>query len=435
MSSAKSSTSGLAPSDKRQLREQGSFYFARVLDIAPFDYQAEFIDGDSKRKQLCCGRQVGKTEICAGAGLHDATTNDDHTVLIVAPTQRQSSNLFKRLKSMMADSPIEDWGVERRTQTIIEFSNGSRIICLPAGTDGSTIRGYTADCIIVDEAAFVPDEVFSSVLNPMLATTDGTMILASTPFGTAGFFYESSISERWQTLQVPTAESPLVDESFLEQQRDELTDIEFRQEMLGEFVESAGAYLPRTIVRPCVAGNITRAADSDAFLGVDVARKGGDRTVYTGLDQEGNVFLLESEDTSTVSGVVGRIKALDETHGFSGILIDENAVGGGVVDFSEAAPEVGRKTIAVTFSTKTKQAMYRGLKNAFESEALQLPNHRRLVHELTSLTFDFTQHGKLRVEHPPGGHDDFPDSLALSHFGLMKSGRQSTSNNSGVRSF
>lgn len=432
---ATSSDDGLPSGDRRRLREQGSFYFQRVLDIDPFDYQEDFIDAGSKRKQLCCGRQVGKTEICAGDGLHDATVNDGHEVLIVAPTQRQSSNLFRRVKTMMSESPVDDWGITRKTQTIIEFSNGSRIICLPAGTDGSTIRGYTADYIIVDEAAFVPDEVFSSVLNPMLATTDGTMILASTPFGTTGFFHDAFLSERWGTFRVKTAESPLVDEEFIEQQRDELTETEFRQEILGEFVESAGVYLPRSIVKPCVSSDISQVPDSDTYLGVDVARKGGDRTVYTGIDQSGRVFLLESEDTSTVSGVVGRIKALDEQHGFSGILIDENAVGGGVVDFSANAPGVGKKTIPVTFSTKSKQAMYRGLKNALESEALSIPNHRRLIHELTSLEFDFTQHGKLKVSHPPGGHDDFPDSLALAHYGQMKASPSQPSDSGGIRSF
>lgn len=433
--STASEDASLDAGDRRRLREHGSFYFRRVLDIDPFDYQEAFIDNASKRKQLCCGRQVGKTEICAGDGLHDATVHDGHEVLIVAPTQRQSSNLFRRVKTMMSESPVEDWGVTRKTQTIIEFSNGSRIICLPAGTDGSTIRGYTADYIIVDEAAFVPDEVFSSVLNPMLATTDGTMVLASTPFGTAGFFHDAFVSDRWATFEVETAESPLVGEDFIEQQRDELTETEFRQEILGEFVESAGVYLPSAIVKPCVVSDITRTTDTDAYLGVDVARKGGDRTVYTGIDQSGNVFLLEAEDTSTVSGVVGRIKALDEQHGFSGILIDENAVGGGVVDFSNEAPGVGRKTIPVTFSTKTKQAMYRGLKNAFESGTLQIPNHRRLIHELKSLEFDFTQHGKLKVSHPPGGHDDFPDSLALAHFGRMKASPSETSSDGGIRSF
>jgi hypothetical protein len=66
--------------------------------------------------------------------------------------------------------------------------------------------------------------------------------------------------------------------------------------------------------------------------------------------------------------------------------------------------------------------MYQALKRAFENEAISLPDEShqygdRIVHELTSLQFDFTQHGRLRVYHPPGGHDDFPDALALANHG------------------
>jgi hypothetical protein len=61
--------------------------------------------------------------------------------------------------------------------------------------------------------------------------------------------------------------------------------------------------------------------------------------------------------------------------------------------------------------------MYQQLKTAFEGEELTLPNHRRLIDELTSLRFEFTQNGYLKVGHPDGGHDDFADSLALAHYG------------------
>jgi len=40
-----------------------------------------------------------------------------------------------------------------------------------------------------------------------------------------------------------------------------------------------------------------------------------------------------------------------------------------------------------------------------------------LIDELTSLRFDFTQHGYMKVSHPDGGHDDFPDSLAFANWG------------------
>lgn len=415
--------SSLDPSDRRQLREQGSFYFRRVLDIDPFDYQADFIDAESRRKQLCCGRQVGKTEICAGAGLHGATTNDDHTVLIVAPTQRQSSNLFKRIKSMISKSPIEDWGIERSTQTIIEFKNGSRVICLPAGTDGSTIRGYTADYIIVDEAAFVPDEVFSSVLSPMLATTNGTMVLASTPFGTSGFFYEASLDGRWHTLRVPTAESPLVDESFIEEQRQALSSLEFEQEILGEFSPDADKLFDHKDVRECAFEGETNQwggvpvdidpTEEPAFLGCDLARHGADASVYIGLTRDGDAFLVETVQDAPLTDAMGRIGHLHETFDFESIAIDENSLGGGVVD--TLTERYGSVIDGVKFTIDTKQSMFNALKTEFEEQSIRFPHESRIRPELIDLEYEFTSTGKMKVHHPDGGHDDHADALALAH--------------------
>lgn len=413
----------LAPTDKQRLREQGSFYFRYVLGIEPFQYQEEFIDDDSKRKQLCCGRQVGKTEICAGDGLHDATVHDGHEVLIVAPTQRQSSNLFRRVKTMRRESPVEDWGVTRETQTIIEFGNGSRIICLPAGTDGSTIRGYTADYIIVDEAAFVPDEVFSSVLNPMLATTDGTMILASTPFGTSGFFYEASLSERWTTLQVPTAESPLVDESFIEEQRQALSSLEFEQEILGEFCPDTDKLFYHKDVRACAVEETNQwngvsvdidpsDADEPVFLGCDLARHGADSSVFIGLSRDGDVFLVQTIKDAPLTDAMGRIGNLQDQFDFKTIAIDENSIGGGVVD--TLTERYGGVIEGVKFTIDTKQSMFNALKTELEDRSLRFPYESRIRPELIDLEYEFTSTGKMKVHHPDGGHDDHADALALA---------------------
>jgi phage FluMu gp28-like protein len=63
---------------------------------------------------------------------------------------------------------------------MIELRNGSKIIALPCGPDGATLRGYTADLVVMDEAAFMPEDVIASVIFPMLATTNGTAIMLST---------------------------------------------------------------------------------------------------------------------------------------------------------------------------------------------------------------------------------------------------------------
>ena len=42
------------------------------------------------------------------------------------------------------------------------------------------LKAYTADLVVMDEAAFMPEDMIASVIFPMLATTNGTAIMLST---------------------------------------------------------------------------------------------------------------------------------------------------------------------------------------------------------------------------------------------------------------
>jgi len=320
-----------APS-RDQIRSDPALFTELAFGQELFEYQEDFLGTDAKRKALICGRQVGKTEVCATDGLHHASTRTDTTVLITAPTQRQSSELFRRVKDLIGRSDRE-WGIDRSTQTIIEFANGSRIICLPSGTDGNSIRGYTADYIIVDEAAFVEDNVFTSVLLPMLATTDGTLALASTPFGKSGFLYEEAwTGDNWHITHVPSYESPLVDEAFVEEQRVTLTDTEFRQEIEGEFVESADAFFERDTIASAVDADAQFRPGRGVTLGVDLARHGQDRTVILPVDSFGVVGNIQrSADWSLTEGVE-RVKRRVKEWDVRRVIVDETGMGGKPVE-------------------------------------------------------------------------------------------------------
>lgn len=69
-----------------------------------------------------------------------------------------------------------DLVVERATQTETECSNDGRLIAVPAS--GATIRGYTANLLLVDKMAYLPgsnggEAVIVSVL-PMLKDNSQT---------------------------------------------------------------------------------------------------------------------------------------------------------------------------------------------------------------------------------------------------------------------
>lgn len=415
------SPADLDPATTTNVRERPSAFAERLLSFSMWDFQAEFADGEGWRA-LRCGRQVGKSRTLAALALHAASTTPDATVLVVAPVQRQSSELFSQVKKEIADSPIpaEAWGVDRETRTLLGFSNGARIVCLPAGSDGRNIRAFTADLVIVDEAAFVPMAVFEDALEPMLATTDGDLVLASTPFGTRGYFYEACHDAAFEEHYAPMRASPLVDEEFIERQRERKSAMSFSQEVLGEFVEDADGLIPRSHITASVASETPPERLSDpVYLGVDIARFGGDDSVFVSLDAAGNVFDLDSTNGMATTDAVGRVKRLHESTGYEQILVDETGLGGGVVD--QLQESLGSSVVeGVTFTLNSKQDVYGALQSAFEDGALSLPDDRSMVQQLAELEYEYTSSGKMKVSHPEGGHDDYPDALGLANWARVR---------------
>ena len=74
----------------------------------------------------------------------------------------------------------------------VVFSNGSRVLSLPSSADGSALRGWTARCVCIDEAAFIPhlDGILQAVAPSLTRDPDAELVLASTPAGRNGTFYD-----------------------------------------------------------------------------------------------------------------------------------------------------------------------------------------------------------------------------------------------------
>lgn len=390
---------------------------ARLFGFDPFDYQADVLDAPERHVTWVCGRQVGKTETTAALVADYALMHADADVLIGAKYQETANELFRRAKGHIESTGVglEQVGVESPNAETWEFANGSRIMSRTLGTDASQQRGKLPQCVIIEEAALVDRQVYERVIEPMFATHDEyELILASTPRGKSGYLYEKHVhADAWGSYHVPTSANPLVSEEWLADRRDSVDDITWRQEYLGEFVESDEAYLPMDIVRPCVAdpSTIPDEPSGDCYLGVDVARGGRDRSVFVSVDADGRVFHIDATKNRPLTDDVGRIKALDDRYGYDRIHVEENGLGGGVVDF---ASEGLRHVDPITSTLDRQQEMYQRLKRRLEDRDLLLPDHDRLVDQLTALEYSFTSRGKLQISHPSGGNDDYPDALALA---------------------
>lgn len=391
-----------------------------LCDFGAFDYQEELLNKSAKvvKAAVKPGRQVGKTVTGGAIAADEGIRGSD--VMILAPYEDTGAEMMEAFRNHVSRAEERlsgtgfNVGVETRNKTEWTFSNGGRVRMRTVGTDGTQIRGKNPNVVLVDEAAYIKDSIFTEVIEPFFSTHENYQFyLFSTPAGKSGYFYEKVVQDDdWYSPHWPSEISPLITSEFLQDKKEQLDSITFAQEYLGEFVDEGDAFLPFDTVQPCIG---EPELSGKVWLGVDVARKGKDRTVYTARDENKNVEILAAEDTSTIPGIIGRIKQLHQEYTFEKVLVDENAVGGGVVD-DEELNAMGIIQ-GVKFTTKSKHEMYNRLKTDFESQSLCIPQHRKLIDELTSLQFSVTQNGYYKVKHPDGGHDDFADSLALANWG------------------
>lgn len=225
----------------------------RDAGMEPDAWQESVLNSDSRRMLLLCSRQSGKSTTCASLAVHQALY-DPGLVLLIAPAQRQSSELFRKVREVYSKLP----DVPRVTQESalrMELANGSRIIALP-GTEG-TIRGYSgAKTVIIDEASRVDDALFAAV-RPMLATTQGRFVALTTPHGKRGWFHEVwAHGDGWHRTKVTADDCPRIDPDWLAEERRLVGDWQFRQEYMCEFVDTDEQFFASDLVEAAISHEV-----------------------------------------------------------------------------------------------------------------------------------------------------------------------------------
>jgi hypothetical protein len=225
-----------------------------LLGLELDDWQREVISRTSKRDLLNCSRQAGKSTTAAVLGLHEALYHPGSLTILVSPSQRQSSELFRKvteLREKLSTQPE----LSEDNKLSMSVRGGGRVLSLPGSE--ATIRGFSGATLIVeDEASRVPDELYMAI-RPMLAVRGGRLILMSTPFGKRGHFWrEWSEGVNWQRVEVPASRVPRISKEFLEEERSSMGDWWFSQEYGCEFRESTDAVFSHTTVMGALTDDV-----------------------------------------------------------------------------------------------------------------------------------------------------------------------------------
>jgi hypothetical protein len=237
-----------APSDPVVLAESLGF----VAD----PWQRELLLSEARQVIMLASRQSGKSTVSALLALHTALHRAPALILLLAPSLRQSQELFRTIRGLLAALGEVSALVEQESALRLEMGNGSRILSLPGKQ--TTVRGFSgASLVVIDEASQVADDLYQAI-RPMVAVSRGRIVLLSTPFGRRGFFHQewAEGGPDWHRFKIVAADVPRIPADWLEQERARIGDFWYRQEYGCEFVDELTAVFPSALIEQAMDASV-----------------------------------------------------------------------------------------------------------------------------------------------------------------------------------
>jgi phage terminase large subunit-like protein len=414
-----------------------AYYFFRDSSNNPFKvypFQDLLLNDKARRILLAISRQTGKSTSAGIIAFQFAFFHNQCTVVVISNTKPQSIEFIKKIKDLIRSSdkyPFFKIVIkEKESKSEITLKNyksntESRIISVPA-TDAA--RGYAADLVIVDEAAFIEngDYIFNQVIEPMTQATNGKIMLLSTPNGKRGFFWECYNSKFWQVYQFDWRANPKKTEEEMEEKRIRMTAMEFKSEYEAQFVASQAAYFNPDDIKHCISKNagLGVKGESGIVVGVDFGKINDQAIIMIG-----KIDRLKEDYTITVlkrivkplgtdySSIIGELKTINTNYKPSLMVLDATGVG-------EAPSDVLKESGAIVepfkFSIQSKADIFSNLKIHLEQRKVLIPDEKELINQLELFEYEYTSSGNIKLHAPEGGHDDECDALALMVWGLSR---------------
>ncbi len=230
-----------------------------LVPFEPYEFQEDMIEAVHKNRFVICKmpRQSGKSTTMISFLLHYILFNQSMSVAILANKLATARELLGRLKLAYEYLPV--WlqqGVVEWNKGSIVLENGSKV--LAAATSSSAVRGGSYNCIMLDEFAYVPqnvaEEFFSSVYPTITSGKETKVIIVSTPKG-LNMFYRLWVNANKRTgeegkneyypIEVHWSDVPGRDEEWKKQTISNTSEEQFRTEFETEFLGSV-----HTLVHP-----------------------------------------------------------------------------------------------------------------------------------------------------------------------------------------
>jgi hypothetical protein len=208
-----------------------------------YPYQEEVKNHLARFKVLAVGRRAGKSFFARIDAL-DRAVNEGQTVWLIYPSYGTAIEHWNKLMVSLDDGNAPFVDKVRLAERMIVFKSGGSIY-IKSGDKYNNLRGAGLDHVVMDEAAFIKEEVFTSVILPSLADKQGSALLISTPYGRNWFwkFYnlgQDKAYKDWMSWQLPSTVSPMITVEERDLQRRIIPRRQFLREWMADFGGTGG---------------------------------------------------------------------------------------------------------------------------------------------------------------------------------------------------
>ena len=389
----------------------------KITLFKPHAGQRKIIDGfaDSEHKfgVVSTGRQFGKSLLAQNLALYWCLKNPKTKCGWVTPIYRQGEKVFEEMHNACRQIVR---GVNK-SQLKMNFINGSQIQFLSADNP-DTIRGYSFDWMVIDEAAFIAERAINEAIIPTLTARGKKCLVISTP-RSKNWFYSWFLKGQEQSsdyisFEGISADNPYTDKGFIEEQRLSLPDEIFKQEYLAQFSESTNDVFRNLDLITILEEWNEPTRGTHYYFGVDVGLS-NDYTVCTILTEGGDTANILRFNGSTIEHAGKLVVHLLKRYNPKGGYVEVNGIGQALF---ELIRKDGVRVKAFTTNNENKTLGIRKLINDMEVGNILLPSKNLLkecYNEFAAFSYKMNANGTLTFSAPNGQHDDIVMSYMLAN--------------------
>jgi hypothetical protein len=384
--------------------------------------QRAVLDDEHRFIVVRAGRRYGKTKVAARKLIRKAVRNPDVVVWWVANTYKNTRRGYREVLRQLPPSFLaKPAPPATANDLILELKNGSRIEFY-SGTNPDAMAGEGVFYVVVDEAALQSEVVWNQTLRPTLMDHGGGALLISTPRGRNWFWEQARkgsdpMYPDYVEYHFTTADNPIIPPEEIEEMRNSLPEVMFKQEVMAEFIAGAASIflVPEEQLQLELVGfepgeRIVMGVDlgkSIDFTVIDAVRASDRKIVYhdrfnTIRWPEQKQLIKDAHDELAADG--GQVT----------IAIDATGIGDVVFDDLE---DMGLDVVPVKFSNPWKNQAVKLLASELEQGYAYVMYDA--VKEFEDYEYRITLSGNFIYGAPEGGHDDEVSAKLLQHWILV----------------